>query len=105
MQGEPSPIACRMDALTGAERSRRAELLALVRAHVREIRETDDGIAIRIEGERSLLAAVAEFVSLESRCCPFIRFQIELEAEAGPICLRLGGRAGVKSFLTQAFLG
>jgi hypothetical protein len=44
-----------------------------------------------------------EFVSIESRCCPFLRFSIEVEAEGGPIELHLGGREGVKAFLVSTF--
>jgi hypothetical protein len=46
------------------------------------------------------LAGVAEWIALERRCCPFFRFQLDVEGETGPVWLRLTG-AGVKEFLAQ----
>lgn len=100
-----SPIACRMDALTPAERRRRAKILSGLRARLTGSSETADGIAFRLPNERDIPGLVAEFVSYESRCCPFLRFEVEVEAERGPIHLRMGGREGVKDFLRGEFLG
>lgn len=100
-----SPIACLMDALSPAERKRRAEILSGLRARLTGTSETPDGIAFRLPNERDIPVLVAEFVSYESRCCPFLRFEVEVEAEGGPIHLRMGGRDGVKDFLRAEFLG
>lgn len=99
-----SPIACRTDALTEEERGRRSEVLSLIRARAHGCSETEDGIVFEWAGDASLPALVGEFVSLESRCCPFIRFAIGVEAEGGPVSLRLGGREGVKEFLLTTFV-
>jgi hypothetical protein len=49
------------------------------------------------------LAQLAEWISFERKCCPFFKFEIELEPESGPVWLSLTGRAGVKEFILAAF--
>jgi hypothetical protein len=93
-----------MDALTAAERQRRSEVLDQLRARIAGVSETGDGICFELRGGPELPGLAGEFISLEGRCCPFIRFGLDIEAEAGPVLLRLGGRPGVKDFLRAAFL-
>jgi hypothetical protein len=80
----PSPIACRMDALTPAERARRSEVLALLTERALDIVATSDGIAFQLRGDPDTPALAGEFVAYESRCCPFIRFELTVQAEGGP---------------------
>jgi hypothetical protein len=47
---------------------------------------------------------VAEWVSYESKCCPFFDFEILLERGNGPLWLMLKGQDGIKPFI-QAELG
>jgi len=98
------PIVCRMDALTVAERDRRSEVLKVLRGRLIEGKETDDGIAFHLRGGPDVPALAGEFVSFESRCCPFLRFGLDVAAGGDPVVLRLGGGPGVKEFLRQAFL-
>jgi len=42
---------------------------------------------------------VAEWVELESKCCPFLDFGIDVRGEGGVIKLRLTGPPGVREFL------
>jgi len=92
-----------MDALTPAERTRRSEVLAVLAQRALEVVETTDGIAFHLRGDPDTPALAGEFVAYESRCCPFIRFELVVEAEGGPVQLRLGGREGVGEFLRQTF--
>jgi len=100
---QASPIACRIDALSPDERTRRSEVVDLIRATLYRRSETEDGIVFQWASEEHLPALIGEFVALESRCCPFIRFTMDVEAERGRVSLRLGGREGVKEFLQVAF--
>jgi hypothetical protein len=98
-----SPIACRMDALTTAERARRSVVLAALTQRAVAVVETADGIAFRLRNEPDTPALAGEFVGYESRCCPFIRFELAVEAEGGMVTLALGGREGVGQFLRAMF--
>lgn len=99
----PSPIACRMDALSPAERTRRREVLEVLNQRTVEVVETSDGMAFHLRRDPDTPALAGEFVAYESRCCPFIRFELAVEAEGGLVRLSLGGREGVGEFLRQTF--
>jgi hypothetical protein len=48
--------------------------------------------------EKMSLTELAERVSLEARCCPFLDFAMPLSGSGGPAKLRLTGGPGVKEF-------
>ena len=102
MSEDLEPIACRMDALTAEERSRRAEVVSILEGRLIGREETDDGLAFRLPSDPDVAALAREFIGYESRCCPFLRFDLQ-EGKSGPLVLRMGGRPGVKEFLKQAF--
>jgi len=45
------------------------------------------------------LSLVAEWVSLERLCSPFLDFSLEVGSEQDPIRLNLTGASGIKEFL------
>lgn len=100
---DASPIACDVSGLDAAQRKRQREVLATLRSLFQEVREMPDGYAFRLPAERSHILCVAEFITLERLCCPFLNFTMEVEREGGPLWLRLGGRDGVKEFLRTVF--
>jgi hypothetical protein len=91
-------LVCNRDGLTAAERARSAALRGALRAATVERAELSDGWAFRLSADASL-PAVAEWIALERRCCPFFRFRLDVDGETGPVWLRLTGPAGVKEFL------
>ena len=97
------PIACDLDAIAATDRPRYNELLRMLRPAAVGKRELPDGIAIQISTERMALAQVAEWISFERKCCPFLEFRIDVAPKPGPVWVSLTGRAGVKEFLVQAF--
>jgi hypothetical protein len=99
-----SPIACNMAALSDEQRKRILVLLKQIRTSGQELRELPDGYALRLPSESAMVRDVAEYITLERMCCPFFRFEMEVEQEGGPLWLRLTGREGVKEF-TKLELG
>lgn len=97
-------IACRLDALSLEERSRRAALAAGITSLATEIVELDDGYALRLAPEPLVAHDVLEWLMLESRCCPFLRLELSLEPDGGPLWARLRGGAAIKAFLAGAGL-
>jgi hypothetical protein len=99
MSAGPPPIAC---TLTEPElRRRRAGLLAQVRARVTATRalagEPDGpgpGFALTFAAGPEALPEVLELLRLESRCCPFLRFRLTVEAAGGPVVLEVTGPPG-----------
>ena len=90
-------FACNLGALTAQERAQHARHTRLLVAAVAERQELPEGLRFRLGGID--LPAVAEWVRLERRCCPFFRFAIEVEADLGPTWLTLSGAPGVKEFV------
>ncbi len=97
-----SPIACDLSALNAQQRERRHALEVELRRAVEEVQELENGYALRLDAEPALLN-LAEFITLERLCCPFLHFAVELEREGGPLWLRVTGRGGVKEFLRAEF--
>lgn len=96
------PLACNLNALTAPERDRHHALGAKLKEAAIRREELRNGYAFAIDPTRVPLIEIAEWVSLESRCCPFLDFDIELRAKRGRLTLRLTGEhRDVKAFLTQ----
>jgi len=100
-----SPLACDMTAIPLAEREAHLKTSRDLFSHIHEIRELPDGYEFRLDVDPKVLLKAAEFISLESRCCPFMAFALEVKAEDGPVCLRLTGREGVKAFIREEVNG
>jgi hypothetical protein len=95
------PIAC---SLTSTElQERRAGVLQQVRSAVVEVRELENGYAYSFPSTGDWLGQLAGLIDLERQCCPFLRFQLTIEAGGGPLWLEMTGPAGTKDFLTSIF--
>jgi hypothetical protein len=92
-----------MNAMTESQLARYAELRERWQAHIQEIAELPDGYAFGFLPDSDVLLAVAEFITLERLCCPFLQFELVLEAEGKALWLRLHGREGVKAFIQMEF--
>ena len=100
---ETSNFYCNLKALSTKERARHALLtLEIERARVETI-ELANGFAFRFQDGAVSLADFAEWVSAERKCCPFFDFEIELQADNGPLWLKLRGKDGVKAFMQSEF--
>lgn len=95
-------LACNLGAMTPAQRARHRDLGEALRGGIRETVELPDGFTFRLPPEA--WSTAAEFVLLEKLCCPFVRFQLEMSEDGGPVRLTLTGREGVREFL-RAELG
>ena len=97
-------IACDLGALSVEERTRRSTVASRVSARFREVQETADGYAARLDPDPAMMQDAFDWILLESRCCPFMRLELCLEPSGGPVWLRFGGGPGVKEFLAAAGL-
>ena len=92
-----------MDALTPEERARRREVLATLERRTTGVEHEPDGIVFRMRNERETFALAGEFVIYEARCCPFLRFDLTVEADGAIVRLRMSGGEGVGDFLRATF--
>jgi hypothetical protein len=90
------PVVCTLTPATIA--TRKAALLPglVLRADSRE--ETATGMRFKLPADA--LSAVLETVDAERQCCRFLRFNITVEPESGPIWLELAGPPGTREFLS-----
>lgn len=95
----PIPFACNTKALSPAERLRHTDNTRRLKTAVVETQEKENGLRFRVTDERVDLTAIAEWVRLERRCCPFFTFNIEVEGDRGATWLTLSGPPGVKKFI------
>ncbi len=98
----PAVIACDMSAMKPDQRKRYAELYRILRRIIRSVEELTDGYALRFSRADLICIDIAEFMTLEQRCCPFLSFALEMPAD-GPIQLRMTGPEGTKDVLREEF--
>ena len=100
-----SPIACDKSVLSQSQRERHLVVSRELFSGLKEIRELPNGYEFRFADQPNVLTGLVDFVALEKLCCPFLRFEIAVEAENGPVWLRLTGRDGVKEFIQEEIRG
>ena len=92
-------LACNISAIPKALRPVHQTNTQRVFASAQEVRELETGYAVRLPNETELLQTVVAFLSYERLCCPFLRFDLEIHPEQGPIWLSITSTVDVKSFL------
>ena len=91
------PFACNLGALNRTERDRLSVLLDKLTTGAIHRQELPNGYAFEIAPAKVSFRELAEWVSLESRCCPFLNFRLDLAG--GAVRLQLTGGNGVKEFI------
>ena len=95
---------CNSKALTAEERAHHKRLGdKLIRAR-KALVETAKGYEFQFSPSDVTLAELADWVTAESKCCPFFDFHIDLENQRKLICLRLTGEQGIKKFIREEFM-
>jgi hypothetical protein len=90
------PVICAL--MPGAIATRKAALLpGLVRRRAESREDTVDGVRFRFSADA--FSVLASTVEAERQCCRFLRFDIAIEPDGGPIWLSLSGPPGTGDFL------
>lgn len=97
------PIACDPSALTEEQQARWMIVGKQMYQAIREVRDLPNGYAFRLPNDADTLLMIAEDLSFERLCCPFLRFTLELEPGHGPVWLSFTGGEGAKEFLRLSF--
>lgn len=92
------PIACTLS--PAALRARRQGLLSDLLRRADEHQEVPEGHLLRFAANDEMLEIIARAVDAERQCCRFLRFQITVEPDGGPISLELSGPPGTREFIT-----
>lgn len=93
------PVFCDLTVFGDNERRRQRAVLNELRAKTRGVEELPDGYAFTLAHETYMLHLVAEMIDLESKCCPFLVFNLEVKDGGRSIALRITGAEGTKEML------
>ena len=96
-------IACDLKAIEAWQRPRYENLVMRLRAAVQERNNRDDGYAYTLDSAGITLPEVAEWMSMERLCCPFLTLQLSAAGNQDNWILTLTGPAGVKPLLDGEF--
>ncbi|HEY5619885.1 MAG TPA: hypothetical protein VIK60_18230 [Vicinamibacterales bacterium] len=91
------PIVCTLTPETLA--TRKAELLPGLFRQAETIEPTRDGYSLRFAASSEMLHAIAVAIDGERRCCRFLRFDLTVEPDGGPVVLTLSGPPGAREFV------
>ena len=95
---DSTTLTCRLAGLNGAQTLRYQELRKAMKASAVESRELPDGYGMRFVPEPVVFTQLAEWITLERVCCPFLAFGLEWSVSDG-LWLKLTGGPDVKEFL------
>ncbi len=98
---EDVAIACRL--ASKELRERKAEIKRELEPLVRDVRRVEDGFELFFDRNQETLLTVSTFVGLESECCPFLSFALELPSGEEKIRLRISAGAEAQTVLQQMF--
>ncbi|HSK87424.1 MAG TPA: hypothetical protein VK880_03665 [Anaerolineales bacterium] len=101
---ETQPLACDLTAIPSDVREEHVVSAPQLFAAAQKVQELPDGYAIRFVNDPGRFMSIAKFIENERLCCPFFRFELEIEPNSGPIWLRLTGAEGVKDILRSVLL-
>ena len=96
------PLACNLKAISAAERPRYNDLVKRLRVAVTDRNELTDGYAYKLDAKKITLPEVAEWITMERLCCPFLTFQLDVKGN-GDSQLTLRGPVGAKAILREEF--
>lgn len=98
-----SKFYCNVKALTPEERAHLKQLGDKLKAARTKIVEMGNGYEFQFSPKDVTLAELTDWVRMESKCCSFFDFHIDLENEGTLLCLRLTGEEGIKQFIRNEF--
>ena len=95
------PVACTLG--PGALAARREGLLSELVRRAQTHEELADGHRLSFATADDTLGLIMKAVEAERQCCRFLRFQITVEPDGGPVSVELTGPAGTREFLAAMF--
>ena len=91
------PVVCTLDEAT--LKTRREGLLAQLAARAVRHGALPFGLRLEFDASSDTLALIAQTIDAERRCCRFLRFQLTVSPDEGPVVLELTGPAGTREFV------
>ena len=93
------PLVCNMDVFTSDQREFHIQTTTEL------VQEVENGYEFTFPNETQLISRIAEFISNERLCCPFLKFTLMIVSNREPVSLSLTGPLGTQEFLRAEFSG
>ena len=100
-----TPLACNMDVFTPDQRNSHIQTTTELIQGVQRVREIENGYEFQFPNETGFISRIAEFISNERLCCPFLEFNLKIRSNDEPVSLSLTGPMGTQEFLRAEFDG
>lgn len=97
-----TPLICDMNVFTPAERENHIQNTLQLYQTLQAVHEVENGYDF-IFPHVTELPKLAEFISNEKLCCPFLEFMLHIAPNEKPISLTLTGPEGTPEFLREEF--
>lgn len=91
------PITCELG--EPEQRTRETAIRELLKKGADSVSERPSGLAVQFAGDADCLREIADLMSIERKCCRFLRFELSAEPQEGPIELVITGPEGTREFL------
>ena len=104
-EAQDTPIVCDMNVFTPVERENHIRTTTHLFQTVQDIHEVNKGYEFIFPNSNGseIITQLAEFISKEQRCCPFLEFTLKISPKVKPISLLLTGPEGTQEFLREEF--
>ena len=100
-----TPLACNMDVFTPAQHEAHIQTTTELTQSIQGVQEVENGYKFLFPNESEWILKVADFISNERLCCPFLKFSLTITSNNEPISLSLTGPIGTQEFLRAEFNG
>jgi hypothetical protein len=100
-----TPLACNMGVFTPIQRENHIQVTTQLIQAIQSVREVEHGYEFLFPNETEIITKIAEFVSNERLCCPFVQFTLNVDSNSKPVSLSLAGPVGTQEFLRAEFDG
>ena len=98
-------LACNMGVFTPSQREAHIQTTNELIQAVQSVQDIENGYEFRFPNETEFISKIAEFISNERLCCPFLEFTLNVVSNSELVFLSLTGPLGTQEFLLAEFNG
>lgn len=103
MSDQHDNLFCDLTIFTDEERQQHLNDAEQLLAQVIAVESSAMGYALRFSDTPQIIQQIAQFISEDRKCCPFIHFSMDVEANGAGIWLHLKGDTAVKQAIKSEF--
>src|SRR5215207_4771376 len=98
-------LVCNMGVFSPNQRESHTRTTTDLIQAVQSVRGVENGYELTFPNETKFISKIAEFISNERLCCPFLKFTLNIISDHEPLSLALTGPIGTQEFLRAEFDG